>query len=324
MLVSVITVYYNREKHVEESIKSLLNQSYSDLEIIAVDDGSTDSTYDLLCSFSDERLKVIKNENQGFVKSLKDAIEIAKGEYIAIHGSGDISLGDRIEKQAALLNSDKAIGLVGCYVEDINVVRNQKKVRKPSIDPSMDLTKQFIESNKFTHGEVMYRRDVYQKAGGYREYFKFAQDRDLWLRMSLITKFAVVEEVLYRRYQLVDGVNTNTDKFVVQRYLASMACQCIKMRVKSDRDLIEKYGHHAGFFKERDPRLGKELLIEAVSKLLKGDMEAAKLLIKLSIKEGRTLHNLSFKLIISFCAGNDYFARYLIKALNKVKKLRKA
>ena len=130
-LVSVISAYYNREDHVEESIQSLLDQTYENLEIIThVDDGSTDNTLERLRRFDDPRLKIVTHENCGLVLSFIKAIEMSSGEYIAIHGSGDLSLPRRIEKQAALLQEKEKVGVVGCYVNNIDTVTGHEMVRE--------------------------------------------------------------------------------------------------------------------------------------------------------------------------------------------------
>jgi glycosyltransferase involved in cell wall biosynthesis len=115
-LVSIISVYYNRKNFVSASVQSLLNQSCPELEIILVDDGSTDGTLQALQSFSNPRVRVITGTNQGFVKALKGAIETAHGSLIAIHGSGDVSQPQRVEKQVEFLLGHPEVGVVGCYV----------------------------------------------------------------------------------------------------------------------------------------------------------------------------------------------------------------
>ncbi|MGV3240756.1 glycosyltransferase family 2 protein [Streptococcus hyovaginalis] len=99
MLVSIITVYYNREDYISESINSLLNQTYKNIEIIAVDDGSTDKTYEKLKAIDDPRLKVYTQKNKGFVNTLFDEINKYNGGLIAIDGWGNISLPNRIQDQ---------------------------------------------------------------------------------------------------------------------------------------------------------------------------------------------------------------------------------
>lgn len=304
MLVSIVTVYYNRETFVEDSINSLLNQTYKNVEIVAVDDGSTDGTYEKLLSFSDPRLKIIRHENQGFVKSVRKAVDIASGEIIAIHGSGDISLPERIEKQVKVLIDNEEIGVVGCYVENIDYITNKSVIHKPRLNPDKNLTDSLKEKNIFTHGEVMFRKALYDKVGGYREYFKYSQDKDLWLRLSLITKFFIIEEVLYRRYNLRDGVSRSTDKIVMQNYFVSIMNQCIDMRRRGEKDLIDRYGFHASFYRKRDRKLSKLFLKHAIIIFLEGNLEKAVEINMLSINESRSLGNAVFSLILKISSRN--------------------
>ena len=107
-LVSVIIPCYNAEKYVEEAIRSIMTQTYSNLEIIVTDDCSSDNTLMILETLAaeDSRIKVIKNEkNLKIVKSLNNMIEVAQGKYIARMDADDISLPERIEKQVSFLDS---------------------------------------------------------------------------------------------------------------------------------------------------------------------------------------------------------------------------
>src|SRR5690625_1367943 len=134
MLVSIVTVFYNRANYVKASIESLLNQTYENIEIIAIDDGSTDNTLEKLKLFeSDSRFKVISHSNIGFVRSIKKAIKYSNGEVIAVHGSGDISLPSRIEKQVDILIKKPHIGVVGCEVKLINPLINTSQIQVPHI-----------------------------------------------------------------------------------------------------------------------------------------------------------------------------------------------
>ena len=109
-LVTAITVFYNREAHVAQSVESLLAQDYPNLEILLVDDGSKDGTLDALQAYeSDLRVSVISGRNQGLVGALRAAIAQAQGSLIAIHGSGDISLPNRLSRQV------EALGRAPCW-----------------------------------------------------------------------------------------------------------------------------------------------------------------------------------------------------------------
>ncbi|WP_225767318.1 glycosyltransferase [Inquilinus sp. Marseille-Q2685] len=237
-LVSIVTVYYNRGDLVADSIGSLLSQTHRDIEIIAVDDGSTDETYDRLRAFDDERLTVIRHQNQGFVGSIRKGIEMARGDIIAIHGSGDISHPDRIARQLAVLAERPDVGVVGCYVENRNLLRNYSTVHMPKVGP--DAGRQLAEANFLMHGEVMFRKQVYDAVGGYRPFFRLAQDRDLWLRMSERTGFHIVPEILYTRFVRLDGVGGGRpDRRAAQVLLSNLAVHCYEARCRNEPDPVD-------------------------------------------------------------------------------------
>ena len=209
-LVSIVSCFYNRTDNIHQSVESLLGQTYPNLEVILVDDGSTDDTLRKLSSYQDARIKLISHSNKGFVRTLREAISLSEGEVIAIHGSGDISFPTRIEKQANVLIENADVGVVGCYVRSFNVIRKKWDIFRPIIEK--DQLKGLIERNPFSHGEVIFRRTCYEQVGGYREFFQFAQDRDLWLRMASTTRFYIVPEILYQREIVMGSVTKNPIK----------------------------------------------------------------------------------------------------------------
>lgn len=316
MLVSIISVFHNREKYALESINSILNQTYRDIEIILVDDGSTDNTYKILSRISDPRIKLFKHKNQGFTKSIKEAINLSKGEIIAIHGAGDISLDTRIEKQVEILKRNTDIGIVGCYVENYDVDNNQRSLYIPPSEKNGNMTEILKKANIFTHGEVAFRRDIYEKVGGYREYFKYSQDRDLWLRMSLLTNYTIIPEKLYIRYNFSNGVSKTFEKMVIQKYYGSLMCQCIEMRVIGKKDLIDLYGEHAAFFRSRDRDLSAKFLKWSLKELVSNRMDESNYLVNLSINEYKTVFNIIIKELIVICTKNRIIRGWIINIIN--------
>ena len=215
-LVSIISGFHNRSEYVERTLLSLLNQSYENLEIIIFDDCSSDDTYKQIKKFKDNRLIVYKHEfNMGFTNGLINAItNVSSGYFIAIQGSGDTSEPKRIEKQVEVLMSDEKIGVVGGYYDNIVESNNIVRPRFPNAD---NTTFESLNiGNVFTHGEVMFRRSLYDKVGGYRPEFKFCQDYDLWLRMIKHARFFTVKEKIYNRYIQFDGVSYDPKKFLRQ------------------------------------------------------------------------------------------------------------
>jgi glycosyltransferase involved in cell wall biosynthesis len=318
MGVSIITSYYNREDHVTESIQSLLDQTHEEFEILAIDDGSTDNTYMKLQEFNDPRLKVISHENMGIVKSFRKAINLAQYDYIAIHGSGDISFPNRIKKQSDFLDQHSDIGLVTCNVENYSMLDHSTRILKFEIDSENRMTQKLLKKNYFTQGEVMFRKDVYEKVGGYREFFTYAQDRDLWLRMSLETKFAKVDEVLYRRYLLADGVSGSPQKRFLQTIYSSFAVDCLLERINTGEDFLDKY-KELGTLYINKKRLDKGLVYLSLIYFFQRDLNSSEWVVKNAIRSTRTLRNTLLNLLIMVSKRSTLIMNSVIKVLDIIK-----
>ena len=241
-LVTVVTGYYNRKDNVVESVGSILNQSYENIEYIIFDDCSTDGTREALEQMEDERIRLILHEhNRGFTNGLINAINKARGKYIAVNDAGDLSMKDRIKNQVRELENDEGIGVVGCLIENYdyesgkveNIAGHPGRLSDP-----MGLSKK----NIFTHGEVMFRKSIYDKVGGYDSFFKFAQDFDLWSRMVRECDLYVIDEVLYRRCKFNDSVSVDYFKRLQQSIYSEIVLNRTKMESSMERDLVKKYG----------------------------------------------------------------------------------
>lgn len=239
--VSVITGFYNRAPVLRRTIESILGQTFDDFELIVFDDASTDDTADVLQKLAEEyrdsRFRYVTHpENRGFVRGLTDAIADSLGEYIAIQGSGDVSLPRRLERQVRLLDSRPDVGVVGGWYYNVQDGLGTRRLRQPNAD---NVTfNDLLKSNVFSHGEVMIRRSDHDRAGGYRTAFTFAQDVDLWLRMRKVTRFATVPEAVYERYVQFDGVSY-VPKKVVEQTCFSIAAR--RLALMSQRDEAAAY-----------------------------------------------------------------------------------
>ena len=224
--VAVVTSYYNRAPVVRRTLESILDQTFTDFELYAVDDNSTDATWETMQALAterrDPRLKLHRNEpNKGFVRTMIDTIEASRGTYVAVQGSGDVSAPTRLEKQVALLDNRPELSTVGCFYTNIVETSGVRRPRRIVAD-DVDLA-QLLKGNVFSHGEVMYRRSAYNAAGGYRPAFVFSQDYDLFLRLIQVGPFATVPELLYDRYVAFDGVSYSPEKFIRQTQLGLLA-----------------------------------------------------------------------------------------------------
>lgn len=189
---------YNGESKLVESIESILSQTYTDFECIIVDDRSTDGTAGILADYAqkDTRVKIITNEiNLGLTKSLNKAIKTATGVYIARMDAEDTSEPTRFAKQVAFLETHPEHGLVGSWVYLIDESSHKIGAMKYPTEHGV-LKKFLIKHNPFVHSSIMMRRSVLDTAGLYDETWKYAQDYELFLRLSKYTKIANIGEHL--------------------------------------------------------------------------------------------------------------------------------
>jgi glycosyltransferase involved in cell wall biosynthesis len=192
---------HNVKRFVREATESIFAQTYRDFEFLTVDDGSTDGSLEILAEAAkkDARLKIITNEtNLGLTRSLNKALQQAQGVYIARMDADDVALPERLEKQLAFLETHPDITMVGTayeWIDEQNVVIGKKKVLS---DPNA-LHKILIRTNPFLHGSIMIRKEVLDRAGGYDERYKKAQDYELWLRLSSACLFANLPDILMQK-----------------------------------------------------------------------------------------------------------------------------
>lgn len=320
-LVSIISVYYNREKVIEESINSLINQTYKNIEIIIVDDGSSDNTYQELCKFDDKRLRIISHKNMGFVKSMQKAISISNGEYIAVHGSGDVSYPNRIEKQIEILENDRSIGIVSSLAIKTDLNNTYSRITNNKFDSrNGSYIEQLVDKSIIIHGASMYRKNIYNSVGGYREFFRFGQDRDLWLRMCTITKPYIIPEVLYTMYVLPDSVSDDFQKRITQLYFQSMSNQCIMLRIRGIEDYVDKYGFQAGFFRLRDKSLSKKLFRTGITEIYRDDLNNAKVALRMSINEHNSFTNYFLLGILNVIKEGSGSHKMLVSFIRRIKR----
>lgn len=191
-LVSVILPTYNRSKYISKAIESVWRQSYKNLELIIINDASTDATNELIDNLAKYNPKIIilHNEtNLGLVASLNKGIAVSRGKYIARLDDDDIWCDEKkLEKQVDFLEKNSEYCLVGGGV--IKIDKNDKEIVRyllPKEDE--DIRKTILINNAFAHTTVLFRKDTFQKVGGYDEQFAFIEDWDLWLKMGKVSKF---------------------------------------------------------------------------------------------------------------------------------------
>ena len=182
--VSVILPVYNAEKFLKEAIDSILNQTFTDFELLLINDGSTDRSKEIIGSFSDKRINYVENDiNKGLIYSLNRAIDLAEGKYIARMDADDVALPERLEKQIDYLESSDA-DIVATRVKLID----EKGNALPDWDDDAKNTspsqiKNFLlRDNCLAHPTVMAKTSLFKKYR-YKHNQKYSEDYDLWLRV---------------------------------------------------------------------------------------------------------------------------------------------
>ncbi|RYZ77155.1 MAG: glycosyltransferase, partial [Proteobacteria bacterium] len=277
--VSVITGFYNRGEFLRQTIESILNQTFSDFELICFDDASTDDSAQRLeqlhAEFNDPRFRyIVHAKNTGFTRGMIAAVAQAQGEYIAVQGSADISLPRRLELQAGVLDSRPEVVAVGCWYSNIVYETGVRRLRKPNANDKTFGT--LLNGNVFSHGEVMYRKSTYDQVGGYRAAFKFCQDFDLWLRMIKVGKLATVPEELYERFVRYDGVSYAPEKFALQARYSILAAQIAQMTTEKAAEILNILGEHGPtvLVPKEHPKLQRRYVKAALRSVVWGKSDA--------------------------------------------------
>lgn len=185
-LVSVIVTNYNNKKYIEECLNSLINQTYKKIEIIIVDDCSTDNSVSVIKMWMnklkyEDKIKVrlvINNRNMGFSGAVTTGLYLAKGEYIAMQDGDDVSVNDRIEKQVKFLEENKNISMVGCNYSVFNNNVNDAAVLPNFVVFGNDnVEDEFSKGNSpVCFGTILFKGDVFDKIGGLTRRLKGAED----------------------------------------------------------------------------------------------------------------------------------------------------
>ena len=194
--VSVIVTVYNGERYLEEALRSILDQSFHDLELVVVDDGSTDGSLDIAQAIDDERLVVVPAGRLGRAGALNRALQEARAPLIALMDADDVSLPRRIELQQRFLVEHPAVGFVGTWFTAVTEA-GEPLYTKTTLLRDADLRRRFLLGTPIAGGTTMVRRSVFDRVGTFREAFVPSEDSDLWRRAIQHFEAANIPEVLY-------------------------------------------------------------------------------------------------------------------------------
>lgn len=235
-LVSVIIATYNGKGKLEKTIDSVLSQSYTNYEIIIIDDGSSDCSMTSTTLTHDDRIIIHRNKvNIGLTASLKMGVDIAKGKYIARIDVGDYWIKDKIEKQVHFLEENPEYVICGTQVSYINkgikagsswFAQEDESIRKKI------LSRQGV----FEHSSILFRA----KTINYRPIFRYSQDLDLYVRISFFGKMKCLPDELVLSAINPDGISLN--KKYLQRQYQNYAYKNYVLLNSGQKDIVVNQG----------------------------------------------------------------------------------
>lgn len=222
-LITVLMTNYNCEKYLPESIASVLNQTYKEIQFVIIDDGSTDHSVDVIKSFRDDRIELyVSEENEHISAATNRGVKYAKGEYLAIMDSDDIWLEDKLEKQLAYLEQHR--DMQGCFSwlsiidEEGNDTTKKHKDIAELFAAHTDTQEEWLRfffyiGNRLNNPSSLVEMKTVKEIGEHRYHLVQGHDFEWWIRFTKKYKFGIIEEPLtkYRRFDTVNQKNTSGD-----------------------------------------------------------------------------------------------------------------
>lgn len=197
--VTVLMPAFNAENYIGEAIDSILKQSYTDFELLIVNDGSTDNTEQIIHSFTDTRIIVINHgANQGIAAALNTGLSKTKATYIARFDADDICFPQRLQEQVSFLDNHPGYVLAGCDAEYISENGEHLFNFKCTGHAHEQIIQKIYSCCPFIHSSVMYRRDAVIHAGGYSLYAHNFEDYFLWIQLKKYGRFCNLPQQLMK------------------------------------------------------------------------------------------------------------------------------
>jgi glycosyltransferase involved in cell wall biosynthesis len=180
--VSVLIGCWNNAETLPRAIESILAQTVSDLELIVVDDGSTDRTPGVVGEISDERLRYLPLEHVGISGSLNRGLAEARAPVVAVQDADDWSLPARLERQLAVLDERPEVAVVGARMREVDASGNELRPR--TAFATGEVNQALLRFNPIPNSCAAFRRSAAQEVGGYDTAYRYSMDHDLWLRIA--------------------------------------------------------------------------------------------------------------------------------------------
>ncbi len=237
--VSVVMSVYNGAKYLRASVASVLAQEGVDLEFIIVDDGSTDASAAMLDEWAatDPRVRVLRQQNRGLTCALIRGCAAARGKYVARQDVGDLFLPGKLALQTRYFASSPQAAMISCGTRFVGPAG---EILFEMTDDGGDATKRLLSLDiaemrgPFGHGSVLFRRDLYERAGGYRAEFYYGQDVDLWIRLAELGDHRVLPQLLFEARFAPDSISGHRRAKQVEATRIVLECARLRREGRSE------------------------------------------------------------------------------------------
>jgi glycosyltransferase involved in cell wall biosynthesis len=190
--ITLVTPAYNQGEFLAETIDSVLGQQCPGLEYIVLDDGSTDETPSVAARYAD-RIRYERQANMGQARTLNKGWAMARGELVGYLSSDDVLFQGALEALAQVLRDDP--GCV-CVFPDADLIDERSRVIKRGVCRPFDLAALVVEQECYIGPGALFRRDAFEKAGGWRSDLRLAPDREFWMRLAVYGSFRMIPRSL--------------------------------------------------------------------------------------------------------------------------------
>lgn len=239
-MVSIVIPVYNSRRYLEECIRSILMQTYSDWEALFINEyASNDGSQEIILKYAriDKRIKLIQNDVRlGLADSLNKGFLLAKGKYIARLDADDIAYATRLEKQVRFMEENPGIGVCGTYQRHFG--KNMEWIHKPPITAE-NCRANFLFGCDICHSTLMIRKDVFLNHNLFYDKTFLAEDFELWTRAVAITDFANIPEVL-GDYRVGEDNITNAKKEKLNIESGYIVANSLKRNLQMEISLEER------------------------------------------------------------------------------------
>ena len=272
-LLTVFTPVFNLEKYIEETIISILSQTFTDFEYILIDDCSSDKTIEIIESFNDPRIILIKNDtNQGISHNRNYAIDQAKGKYIAMIDGDDLALPERLEKQIEFLEKNDDYGIVGTEVINIDKTGAQLgRIIEYNI-PNDEIPSQMLFNNYIATSSAMIRVSSFCDIR-FKKEFVVAEDYEVWIQLIRNWKIGHIRLPLTKYRIHNDSISIQKKKLMIDTEIKLIKQQLNELKCKLNDEEFQVFlalskGNQKAYFKKF------KLVNQTITKLAKANKQS--------------------------------------------------